>query len=1057
MLSPKQSKQPDLSSLIEQIHEYQRRRTYQEHGISRLERSVMDKYERIAGVKRKMQSLESWHEITNISQTFPMELTDCYRLSASPSSSFESLKIITLKDDHIIHEFVRKLRESECACTVIHNFQSFPPECKSIESLVIKAFTQSLYPSHSQLFDAVIQPLFIELIESLKPSEDTDSAQIMKALHHILELDYFQSSFGQNLSSKLSGSSDIEDLSSGKFVLKLLFSLIHHRITNTMVAPLHKVITKLAEGDLVFNAQDPSTLYSLCALCLDAIYECDCSALLDIFATMTDCLHFSVLELPHSECMAILNAVIWKWIVIPIIEQPFRFGFRVSYLTKWQQASCSVFIGVLKDIFNGNNPPPSEHSEYELSEHQMDSLRSTMQQNVDRLGQQLQRFVSFQAQSQAQSSPTASENVSSSNGVHEHNFGILHRWTMISSIELRVLHTVLFSDSSSLSSSQIRDLEKFHSLSFESLDQKEARTVDQNVTATVSEVKTQSLEEQLAATQHGDDVDAERKQSGDGISSDMDSLDVLARSLTDRILNAQFRNSYLFVVGVYPQSDVHRQWAFQSAAKAIETSPLEHLSKICRRNIHYLSKLEKHVQRAPHLFASWCHGFLKLVLNLNENVPKHFMMNIPEMDSVSPSISPSKPSGKGSHHDFESAMGYLELRDVRGPSLLYGLSSKKNAKSADIAAVHFGLKELLQIYPSAPLHWSSIVQWLSLCLAEANKTCGQWHEKSIEALHRVLLQLSSVDRVYRARIDHLKHCLFSTKIHFFAMFSEIRFHQGIPVPDIGFNADGVVEEKRKYIFDFYSDSVPSFLDRILFSMDHLAKFPKAIPILLQKFTAKICDEMKDHAPSSNTDRGMLRGIHHLICVAMYYVLNRPLWVLDQRLNESLERLSAGDSGLDPHRDLGLNPSITMSDGHWRWIGNQLHCLEYHVTPSTKMQCLHEVMQSLTHHLHSHLRWRKSLRVNQSEMASPRNRRSPISRNKAENVTVGADDIFPSLIWLIVENQPQRLASSLALIETVSESPTSGVHAYSFTLFKQAISYIEQLAQEKRRREATKEM
>ena len=164
----KQSTKQDLASLIVLFQEYQRRRQYQENGISRLQRSVIDKYERIATIKRRMQYYESWHDSTNVSLTYPMELTDCYKLSASPSSSFQSLKIIRLKEDHIIHEFVRKLRESDLAITVIHNFQSFPDKFKSIEPLIIKCYIQSLYPSHSQLFDSVIQPLFIELIESLK-------------------------------------------------------------------------------------------------------------------------------------------------------------------------------------------------------------------------------------------------------------------------------------------------------------------------------------------------------------------------------------------------------------------------------------------------------------------------------------------------------------------------------------------------------------------------------------------------------------------------------------------------------------------------------------------------------------------------------------------------------------------------------------------------------------------------------------------------------------------------------------------------------------------------
>eukprot|EP01084_Bolivina_argentea_P118287 209905_1 len=141
----KQTKQ-DLSLLIATFKEYQRQRNYQENGISRLQRSVLEKYERVANIKRRMQYYESWHSSTDISSIYPIQLTDCYKLS-TPTSSFESLKIITLKQDHIIHQFVRKLRESDLACTVIYNFQSFPTKFQCIESLIIKSYIQSLYPS----------------------------------------------------------------------------------------------------------------------------------------------------------------------------------------------------------------------------------------------------------------------------------------------------------------------------------------------------------------------------------------------------------------------------------------------------------------------------------------------------------------------------------------------------------------------------------------------------------------------------------------------------------------------------------------------------------------------------------------------------------------------------------------------------------------------------------------------------------------------------------------------------------------------------------------------
>ena len=158
-----------------------------------------------------------------------------------------------------------------------------------------------------------------------------------------------------------------------------------------------------------------------------------------------------------------------------------------------------------------------------------------------------------------------------------------------------------------------------------------------------------------------------------------------------------------------------------------------------------------------------------------------------------------------------------------------------------------------------------------------------------------------------------------------------------------------------------------------------------------------------------------------MCVALFYVLNRPLWVHDLKLAHALEQLRTAEPSIDAVRDLGLNAELSqISAARWRWMGEALRALSEHITPSSKMQCLHEAMQSLTHHLHSQLRWRKSVAA--AKAAVPM-------------VTVGADDIFPALIWLIVLNEPARLASSLSLIEHVSDCPTSGVHAYSFTLFK----------------------
>ena len=85
---------------------------------------------------------------------------------------------------------------------------------------------------------------------------------------------------------------------------------------------------------------------------------------------------------------------------------------------------------------------------------------------------------------------------------------------------------------------------------------------------------------------------------------------------------------------------------------------------------------------------------LKLLLNISYPVPRN-TMTISSNDSNCD----LEDDHKMRSSEFESMMGYLEYRDIRNPSLLYGLSSKNSAKSADIASIYFGLQELQNIYP----------------------------------------------------------------------------------------------------------------------------------------------------------------------------------------------------------------------------------------------------------------------------------------------------------------------------------------------------------------------
>ena len=590
MQSPKnkksqQRKHHTLASLHRSIEEYKRQRSYQESAILRLERSVHEKYERVAKTKRRMQYFASWHDsTTHLLSFYPLSLTGCYKVSTA-SSTFELLQIERLNEEHIIHSFVTKLRESEIACTVVYNFQSFAEKYQLIQPLIINAFIHSLYPSHSQLFDNVVQPLLIELIES------------------------------QQSEQQIFGLFDCRHFGKNEFVLKLLFNLIHFRINNVCFGPLQAIITRIARGDFLFNLR----LSDLCSACIDAIYECDYSAFLHVFGTIFDCLHFCKLELPRADCLKILNFIILNWIIFPILSNPHSFGFRSALLTKWQQTSSAVFVGVLAKIFNfschdaGDDEEEEGEGEYKLSNEQMQKLQDKIEQNVNLFEQKLSNFIKL-SHSQLRNAVDPLENLS-----------------FLSSVELFALHSILFSDSSNLSSSQIRSLEKFHNLRFDSVSSP--------------------------------------------ISNEIDS-DLNARSLTEKVLNGQYVNAHLFVVGSYP--------TLKSKETLIESSALEHLHKICDKNIFYLSKLQIHIQRAPKLFALWIRVLLKVLFSANSPLPQCTMINIQKSEHLD----------NGNYGEFTELMQYLEQREVTSPSLLFGLSSKNCAKTAQIGNIHFGLQQL---------------------------------------------------------------------------------------------------------------------------------------------------------------------------------------------------------------------------------------------------------------------------------------------------------------------------------------------------------------------------
>jgi hypothetical protein len=149
--------QPTFSRLVNLFQKYQRQRRTAQTNVRRLERSLLEKYERIAHSKSKLQYYQSWLDVSssNENDIYPLALSDCYKLP---------FNVHRLSNEHQIHAFVRELRQSDIICTLIHNFQSYS-HFYFFKPIVIKTMIEALFPAHSQLFNVLIQPLFTELLE----------------------------------------------------------------------------------------------------------------------------------------------------------------------------------------------------------------------------------------------------------------------------------------------------------------------------------------------------------------------------------------------------------------------------------------------------------------------------------------------------------------------------------------------------------------------------------------------------------------------------------------------------------------------------------------------------------------------------------------------------------------------------------------------------------------------------------------------------------------------------------------------------------------------------
>ena len=134
-------------------------------------------------------------------------------------------------------------------------------------------------------------------------------------------------------------------------------------------------------------------------------------------------------------------------------------------------------------------------------------------------------------------------------------------------------------------------------------------------------------------------------------------------------------------------------------------------------------------------------------------------------------------------------------------------------------------------------------------------------------------------------------------------------------------------------------------------------------------------------------------------------------MLDHKLGQALDRLHQG-AGLDAAKDLGLSKDIDRSCG--AGSGPRCTAWNYTLTQSTTIQCLHEVMQSLTQHLHSHLQWQKSVALNRREFefeAAPASRRK---RGAGASAGVGLEKLTEFLIWRRGSSRRMSTGYSVAL-------------------------------------------
>ncbi|ETO18662.1 hypothetical protein RFI_18600, partial [Reticulomyxa filosa] len=190
------------------------------------------------------------------------------------------------------------------------------------------------------------------------------------------------------------------------------------------------------------------------------------------------------------------------------------------------------------------------------------------------------------------------------------SMSVLRQWSLISSIELEVLHCLLFVNLAGLSNRMVRDLQKFKLLSFDSLDTRHTLLPPSiTVVPTTTTTTTTSSSSSSSSSSNLPNASATTGTTASTTSSSSSSSTATTgagtattpaasttstaaptaaalasvpfigiRQVMDRIMTGSYRNPYLFVVGPTSSKSMHALWGIKTSEECVGGDCNAHLN-----------------------------------------------------------------------------------------------------------------------------------------------------------------------------------------------------------------------------------------------------------------------------------------------------------------------------------------------------------------------------------------------------------------------------------------------------------------------------------------------